>query len=246
MGYTSEYPPSSDRSNRTKSKWKDCSVERFPRDERDRKVAIYDNHLSYFDNESYLSNDEMDESCTWVTGYSKTVRILNTTYERRTYSGKRPIGINGVNLPLSNSDTLNRCLIEEFDEFASTSHGAPGSKGSKDSKIQIERETKYLRETKNSIPEILGYIFDIASKALERLNALDSKVNPTHRLVDWIIWGEAIARVLGYKDVEFLAAWNVCMNTQNLSVIHILIKYAFNKRAEIEFSEELAGIANIC
>jgi hypothetical protein len=62
-------------------------VEKLPRDERDRRVAILDNYISYFDNESILKYDEMDELCMCITGYSKTIRILNTTDERRTYSG---------------------------------------------------------------------------------------------------------------------------------------------------------------
>lgn len=88
-------------------------VEKLPRDERDRRVAIYDNYISYFDNESLLKYDEMDELCMWVTGFSKMIRILNTTDERRSYAGKRPIGINGVNIPVTNSDILSRCFITE-------------------------------------------------------------------------------------------------------------------------------------
>jgi hypothetical protein len=48
-------------------------VQRLPRDEKDRRVNIYNNFVSYFDNESALDNYEMDELCTWVTGYSGTV-----------------------------------------------------------------------------------------------------------------------------------------------------------------------------
>lgn len=66
----------------------DALVQKLPKDEKDRRVTIYDNFLSFFDNESMLSYYEMDELCMWVTGYSKTIRILHTTDERRTYSGK--------------------------------------------------------------------------------------------------------------------------------------------------------------
>lgn len=51
----------------------------------------------------------------WVTGFSKTVRILNTTDERRSYAGKRPIGINGINIRVTNSDILSRCFINEHE-----------------------------------------------------------------------------------------------------------------------------------
>jgi hypothetical protein len=140
----------------------------------------------------------------------------NPTHQRWTayVLGKETYRINGVNLPLSNSDILNRCLIEEFDEFSTTS--ADGKDG-KDGKIRLERETKYLQEIRNNIPQIIGYIFDIISKSLEKFDEVDSEVNPTHWLADWVIWGETIARVLGYEDGEFLNAWNVSEVKENMS-----------------------------
>ena len=95
-----------------------------------------------------LTYDEMDELCMWVTGFSKTVRILNTTGERRSYAGKRAIGINGINVPVTNSDILSRCFINEHEAI-------PDGKDGKDSKI--ERETKYLEGIKQSISQTLGY-----------------------------------------------------------------------------------------
>jgi len=95
-----------------------------------------------------LTYDEMDELCMWVTGFSKTVRILNTTDERRSYAGKRAIGINGINVPVTNSDILSRCFINEHEAI-------PDGKDGKDSKI--ERETKYLEGIKQSISQTLGY-----------------------------------------------------------------------------------------
>jgi hypothetical protein len=84
-------------------------VQRLPRDQKDRRVNIFNNYISYFDNETTLNSDEMDELCTWVTGYSGTARVLHTTDESRTYSGKRPIGLNGINIPVVNSDILSSC-----------------------------------------------------------------------------------------------------------------------------------------
>lgn len=45
---------------------------------------------------------------TEVTGYSGTVRVRHTTDESRIYPSKRIIGINGINIPVINSDALNR------------------------------------------------------------------------------------------------------------------------------------------
>jgi len=177
-------------------------VEKLPRDERDRRVAIYDNCISYFDNESMLTYDEMDELCMWVTGFSKTIRILNTTDERRTYSGKRPIGINGINIPVSNSDILSRCFINEHLLI-------PDGRDGKDSKI--ERETKFLDHIKEMVPQMLGYIFDVLVKVLQRFDEVDEGVKSSHRLADFIIWGETISRVLGYDKNEFLNRFYVKM-----------------------------------
>ena len=186
-------------------------VEKLPRDDRDRRVAIYDNYISYFDNESMLTYDEMDELCMWVTGFSKTIRILNTTDERRTYSGKRPIGINGINIPVSNSDILSRCFISEHLLI-------PDGRDGKDSKI--ERETKFLAHIKEMVPQTLGYIFNVLVKVLQRFDEVDKVAKSSHRLDDFIIWGETISRLLGYDKNEFIKAWELNTETQHLSVIH--------------------------
>jgi hypothetical protein len=213
----------------------DALVEKLPRDDRDRRVAIYDNYISYYDNESMLSYEEMDELCMWVTGYSKTIRILNTTDERRTYSGKRIIGINGINIPVSNSDILNRSFISEFT-------AVPDGTDGKDSKLVVEYE--YLSKIKADVPYILAYIFDIVAKTLQKYDQVAAATKSNHRLADFVIWGETISQVLGHHKGEFLKAWKLNAETQNLAVIHnnslatLVIKYVFNKRPEMEFSIE--------
>lgn len=131
-------------------------VQRLPRDEKDRRVNIFNNYLSYFDNETSLKNYEMDELCTWVTGYSGTVRVLHLTDESRTYSGKGPIGINGVNIPVANSDILNRAFVIEMRKVAD------GSDGLSESELILENEI--IESVRNLMPEILGHIFDIIVK----------------------------------------------------------------------------------
>ena len=193
-----------------------------------------------------LSYDEMDELCTWVTGYSKTVRILHTTDEKRRYSGKRSIGINGINIPVSNSDIMSRCFITEHASLISLP-----LKDSKDSKIKnLERESKYLTNVQGTIPKVLGYIFDTLVKVLRTFDEVDAEINPTDRLADWMVWGETIARVLGYDKYEFLVAWALNKETQSYAVISnnsfavLLIKYAFNKRWELEFKIEPHDLLN--
>jgi hypothetical protein len=156
-------------------------VQRLPRDQKDRRVNIYNNYISYFDNETTLNSDEMDELCTWVTGYSGTVRVLHTTDESRTYSGKRPIGINGINIPVVNSDILSRSFVVEMQKVDDGSDGLTES--------QLIPENEIIDDLRNLMPEISGHIFDTLVKALRKYDDVRKEIKPNHRLADFVIWG---------------------------------------------------------
>jgi hypothetical protein len=154
-------------------------VQRLPRDEKDRRVNIYNNHISYFDNESALDNYEMDELCTRVTGYSGTVRVLYTTDESRTYSGKRPIGLNGINIPVANSDILSRAFVVEMQKVDD------GSDGLNESRLIPENEI--IDNIRDLMPDILAHIFDTLVKALRKYDQVRTEIKPNHRLADFVI-----------------------------------------------------------
>jgi hypothetical protein len=211
-------------------------VQRLPRDQKDRRVNIFNNYISYFDNETTLNSDEMDELCTWVTGYSGTVRVLHTTDESRTYSGKRPIGLNGINIPVVNSDILSRAFVVEMQKVDDGSDGLNES--------QLIPENEIIDNIRNIMPEMLGHIFDTLVKALRKYDDVRKEIKPNHRLADFVIWGETISRVLGNEDNAFLEAWKLNVENQNQIVINnntlatLLIGSAFNDRPEIDFEIE--------
>jgi hypothetical protein len=211
-------------------------VQRLPRDEKDRRVNIYNNYLTYYDNESALDNYEMDELCTWVTGYSGTVRVLHTTEESRTYSGKRPIGLNGINIPVVNSDILSRAFVVEMQKVDDGSDGL--------SESQLIPENEIIDHFRNIMPDMLGHIFDTLAKALRKYDDVRKEIKPNHRLADFVVWGETISRVLGNEENAFLEAWKLNVENQNLIVINnntlatLLLGYALNDRPEIDFEIE--------
>jgi energy-coupling factor transporter ATP-binding protein EcfA2 len=207
-------------------------VQRLPRDEKDRRVNIYNNYLSYYDNETTHDTYEMDELCTWVTGYSGTVRVLHTTDESRTYSGKRPIGLNGINIPVVNSDILSRAFVVEMQKVDDGSDG-PGES-------RLIPENEIIDHIRYIMPEMLGHIFNTLVKALRKYDDVRKEIRPNHRLADFVIWGETISRVLGNEDNAFLEAWKLNVENQNQIVINnntlaTLIGYAFNDRPEVDF-----------
>lgn len=179
----------------------------------------------------------MDELCTWVTGYSGTVRELYTTDEKRTFSAKRALGITGINCPITNPDAVNRAFICELEPIPD------GFDGNSESKLIAENQ--FFNELKFMVPDILAYIFDVLVKALALYEVIARQVKPNHRLGDFVIWGEAISRVIGNGDNEFLEAWRRNVQQQNVSVVQnnpfagLVVDYAFNyhyDQTEIQIS----------
>ena len=217
-------------------------VQRLPRDEKDRRVNIYNNYLSYFENETALKNHEMDVLCTWVTGYSGTVRTLYTTDESRTYSGKKPIGLNVINIPVSNSDFLSRAFVVEMQKVED------GSDGFKES--QLIPENEIIDNIRTLMPEILGHVFDTLVKSVRLYETVRKQIKPNHRLADFVVWDETISRAVGNDENAFLKAWRQNVENQNLIVINnntlaqLLIGYAFNERQELEFDIEPEDLLN--
>ena len=201
-------------------------VERLPRDDKDRRVAIFNSYFPCFDNESHLSSEIMDEICTWVTGVSMSVRELYTTDEIRTFSAKRALGVTGINIPITNSDALNRAFIVDMDSIPD------GSDENSESKLIAEN--KFIDEIKSSVPDILKYIFDVLAECLKSYEEVARRIKPNHRLADFVLWGEVISRVIGNKENEFLNAWRQNVQQQNVTAVQnnpfagLLTDYVFN------------------
>jgi hypothetical protein len=212
-------------------------VERLPRDDKDRRVAIYNSYFACFDNESHLSSDLMDETCAMVTGVSMSVRELYTTNEIQTFSVKRALGITGINVPITNADALNRAFIAEMESIPD------GFEENTESKLISEN--KFINQIKSLVPDTLAYIFDILVECLKRYEEIARQVKPNHRLADFVIWGELISRVIGNKENEFLNAWYQNVQQQNVTVIQnnpfagLVIDYVFNVNYDVtEFKIE--------
>ena len=61
-------------------------------------------------------------------------------------------------------------------------------------------------------PQLLGFIFDVIVKVLNRL---DIQLTDFPRMADWAQLGEVISRCLGYPDGAFLKAYQNNLAKQN-------------------------------
>jgi hypothetical protein len=148
------------------------------------------NYLCFYDNVKREPGWLSDEVCRAVSGGAFSKRKNYTDDDDIPYKYKKILSFSGINIIFSEPDALDRSI-----------------------KIELERikdednipDTKIEEELKSQIPALLGYIFDVVAKALDIKSFVKLKRLP--RMADFAEWGEAIARALGYKPLEFMDAY---------------------------------------
>jgi hypothetical protein len=160
------------------------------------------NHIAYYDNLRKAPGWLSDESCKAVTGVGITKRKLYSDDDDIVYEYKRCLGFSGINASLTEPDALDRSMMIELQRI--------NPENRKDEKV-IMTEFFELR------PKLLGYIFDILAKALQIKATI--RLNDLPRMADYALWGEAIARAMGYKDLEFINAYYDNIGKQNIEAI---------------------------
>jgi hypothetical protein len=159
-------------------------------------------HVAYYDNLKRTPLWLSDESCKAVTGVGSTKRKLYSDDDDIVYEYKRCLGFNGLNVALTEPDALDRSMMIELDRIKKENERA---------------EEEIMSEFEKLRPGLLGYICDILASALEIKPTL--KLRDLPRMADFAIWSEAIARAMGYKDLEFLIAYYENIGKQNVEAI---------------------------
>jgi hypothetical protein len=173
---------------------------RVPRDENAALQVLDHHYIPIFDNLDYLPRWFSDMLCGGVTGAGQESRALYTDDDSFIRSFKRCIMLNGLNLPATKGDLLNRTIMHPTEP-------------------NVERRTDQDLEAKYNkvLPEILGGFLDVIVQALN----LKDTVKPTKlfRLADFTEWGCALVVALGEKDTDFIAAMEENLNSQNAADI---------------------------
>ena len=160
------------------------------------------NHIAYYDNVKYTPGWLSDEACKAVTGIGQSKRKLYTDDDEIVYEYKRCLGFNGINISLSEPDALDRSMMIELDRISKENR-----------RVESDIMAEFLRLR----PQILGYILDILVKALQIKPTI--RLSDLPRMADSALWGEAIARAMGYNDLEFIQAYYVNIGKQNIEAI---------------------------
>jgi hypothetical protein len=164
--------------------------------------------------------------CAATTGAGFILRTLYTTADETPLKFKRCFALSSIGVSLTEDDALERSITINHPKIE---------------KQDRKMEEKILAEFNSLLPQLLGYIFDTIAKTmqekdkLEQTQELDGKLE---RMADFSFWGEAAARVMGYKPMEFLNAYSENLRNQSRDAVN------FNALADIMrviCDEELAN-----
>jgi len=178
---------------------------------------LYNSWLTIFDNLGTLTSLASDTLCRCVTGDGHAERKLRTNNEEVIYEFQHLIILNSINQVATQPDIRDRSLTLKLDRIGSQNR---------------KPEKQLLQEFKEALPEILGGIFDILSKAMSLYSkAEEALTGSLPRMADFAIWGFAISEALGVPGSEFMKAYRDNIEYQNFVVIfdnpvaHTLIKF---------------------
>jgi hypothetical protein len=160
------------------------------------------NYLAYYDNLKYIPGWLSDEVCRAVTGSGSSKRKLYSDDDDIVYEYRRCLGFNGINVILTEPDALDRSITIEQDRIEDENR-----------RQEEEIVAKFLEIR----PKLLAYIFDTLVKTLQIKPTIELKQIP--RMADFAIWGEAIARAMGYKNLEFIKIYYGNIGKQNVEAI---------------------------
>lgn len=174
-----------------------------PRNQEELVQILEHHYLCMFDNLSAFPDwlsDLLSQACTGG-GFSK--RKLYSDDEDIIYQIQRCIGLNGINLLVSRADLMDRTILLHMERIAPSER--------KEKKV-------LMQEFEEEKPYLLGCFFDVLSKAMSVYPMV--KLDNLPRMADFMRWGVAIAKALGYKADDFIQAYQANIESQNAEVIN--------------------------
>lgn len=205
------------------------SPQTLPDAVKDCAVAIHNSPLATFDNVKRIDDEIVSVLCTAITFGHYVGRKLYTDEETVKLFLKSVVNLNGI-APLitKHADLVDRLIFIKLRMLEDA---------------ERKERVEILRELNENEPRVLGAVCKGLSLGLRHLDQVraELKGKVKVRMVDWVIWGEAIARGLGMKPFEFVNAYLRLIKESELMVLE---EDAVGK-AMMLLIEELKGLAHM-
>lgn len=164
-------------------------------------VQLMDHHaVVSLDNLSSIPTWASDALCRATTGGGYQKRMLYSDDEDITYYFRRVFILNGISVPATAPDLLDRSISIEFTRI---------------DKKRRKKISKLRKAFEADLPGILGGILDVMVRVIARRN---EELEEHPRLADWYGLGYVAADVLGVKDA-FVKAFNTSEAQQHREVV---------------------------
>ncbi|MBQ2872211.1 hypothetical protein IJE86_10965 [bacterium] len=181
--------------------------------------TLYNGYFITFDNVSVIKNDISDILCKAVTGSSINKRKLYTDNDEIVLNIKRPIGINGISIDMSQSDLIDRSIIIDFKRLSCNKRMT---------------DAQVFGLFNELLPNILGEIFTLIKKVLKIKNSISVEHLP--RMADFAHLGYCIAEAMNEGDgTRFLEVYS----NNNLKAVENTLQNSSLITSILEFMNEI-------
>jgi len=196
------------------------------RDEQQMAQKLMHHYCAVFDNSHELSQLQSDMLCRACTGEGFSKRQLYTDDGDVVYKYRRNAFLNGLNIPGSQPDLLDRAILLELERIPKTARKR---------KAVLD---KHLREL---APRVRHYMLDTLAKALQLLPSIPETNLP--RMADFAYCAEAFLRAMDYPEGTFFTVYdkNIQQQTEEAvlgSVVGELVLAFMHDKTEWEGSAE--------
>lgn len=162
----------------------------MPRKPEDLDLLFYRYKVLVLDNLSALNADTCDRLCSLISGGTIEKRTLHTDLDTTVFKCNPLILFSSIGSLHSRPDLAERTIVIELQRIP-------------EEKRMVEEE--FLLKFAESLPVILGGIFDVLARALEIIPTVTLPKVP--RMAGFAKWGFALAEALNNAGEEFLIAY---------------------------------------
>lgn len=164
----------------------DVEVSRFPKNEEALLTTLSNLYLVCFDNVRDITENQSDILCSAITGSTATKRSLYTNNDLYVQKLHNTVVLNGISVIPKESDLAERFLVIELKKLTGQ---------------ELQREKDFWSNFSETLPYILGAIFNTLSEAMKYFKKMSLSNLP--RMADAFADMMAIALALGISEEEF-------------------------------------------
>lgn len=174
----------------------------YPKSKEDLVLHLNNAYLIPYDNLNRINEEYNDIFCQVATGGNFLKRKLYTDSSLITYSLRRGLILNGINIATEQPDLLDRSIVLHLKTIQNN---------------ERKTEKEIFDKFDECIPYFMDHIFETISRAREIYKEIELEELP--RMADAVKWSCAISEALGISSEEYLEIYRRNQENINIEII---------------------------